>query len=166
MLKRILNMQKTKHCIFVSCFFVLGSLLLPGSIFAQQSEQNYYYEFYGWQMDAFDSEIEIREDATLFIKETISTTFNPDFGKHGIFREIPVRYKDDLNNNVNINLQVQSITQNGEPIPYKISQSGPYKRIRIGDPDVTISGEKIYEITYTVSRAMLYFDDYDELYNS
>ena len=37
-------------------------------------------------------------------------------------------------------------------------------RIKIGDPDATITGSHSYKITYTVNRAINYFDVSDELY--
>ena len=37
-------------------------------------------------------------------------------------------------------------------------------RIRIGDPDVTISGDHLYTIDYTIEGALNGFADHDELY--
>ena len=41
---------------------------------------------------------------------------------------------------------------------------GTYLRLRIGDPDPTITGQHTYTISYTVRGAISPFSDHDELY--
>ncbi|MCH8049734.1 DUF2207 domain-containing protein [Patescibacteria group bacterium] len=143
-------MWKIKLSIFASTVL----LILPWHLQAQVD--------YGWSIDSFDALIDVNEDASLTITETISTTFGVD--KHGILRNIPVVYRDQLGNKVRIKLDVLSVLRNGEIEDHFISYSGSNKVLRIGNPFVTITGEQVYEIRYRVERAILYFDQHDELY--
>lgn len=129
------------------------SLFSPATALAQSAD---------WQIDNFDSEIIVHEDASLSIKETITVNFDAE--RHGIFREIPYTYEDEFGNRVKISLSVDQVWQDGEPATYTQSSLGGWTTIRIGDPDVLVSGLHVYEIDYQVERALLYFADHDELY--
>jgi len=53
---------------------------------------------------------------------------------------------------------------NNAPIPYTLENQGQYLRIKIGDPQIQVTGQKTYHILYTVKGALNYFPDHDELY--
>src|SRR5207248_3741313 len=118
----------------------------------------------GWVILRFASDITIQNDASLHIVEAIDVDFGAQ-QKHGIFRNIPVRYRwDDTHLRV-YRLEVRSVTDAAEkPIRFALSDSGGDKVIKIGDPDRTVSGRQIYRITYDVSGAMNAFVDHDELF--
>jgi uncharacterized membrane protein YgcG len=97
-----------------------------------------------------------------------------DFGslqKHGIYREIPVKYAKVLPagvpvraGTVKVGLDLLSVTDGqGRKLGTKVSR-GSDVRIRIGDPDVTVSGVQTYVIRYRLDRGLGFFDDHDELY--
>lgn len=153
--RHLKSMWQIKILIFASL------LLAPAPSFAQVQPT---YSSYGWQIDSFDSVIVVNEDASMDVTETIDTEFNPSYFKHGIFRDIPVAYVDRLGNRVTVKLTVTDVLQNGEPATYVISKEGQDTRIRIGESDVVVGGPIQYSISYHVERAMLYFDDYDEVY--
>ena len=50
------------------------------------------------------------------------------------------------------------------PAQYTVEEDGDNERIKIGDPDRTITGEHTYDIVYRVRGAMNAFADHDELY--
>src|SRR5205814_5974434 len=112
----------------------------------------------------FASNITIQNDASLHIVEAIDVDFGAQ-QKHGIFRNIPVRYRwDDTHLRV-YRLEVRSVTDAAEkPIRFALSDSGGDKVIKIGDPDRTVTGRQTYRITYDVSGAMNAFADHDELF--
>ncbi len=106
-------------------------------------------------IDDFTSDIEIHQDASLTVTETIAVTFSEP--RHGIFRDI--RRQDGMEININ------SITdENGAPINYYVEYWGGGPRFRIGNANVTVSGKQTYVISYTAKGAMTFFDDHDELY--
>ena len=52
----------------------------------------------------------------------------------------------------------------GTPDDVQLSDEGSFRRIRIGDPNRTITGEHTYTIDYTVAGAPISFPDHDELF--
>ncbi len=62
---------------------VLPSLvLLPASLFSQDT---------GWAISSFDAQYTVNADRTIDVTERIIVDFGP-LQRHGIYREIPVRY--------------------------------------------------------------------------
>ena len=52
----------------------------------------------------------------------------------------------------------------GASVPVKVYGSGRDRVLRIGDPDKTITGTHVYRIEYTASRALVFHDNYLQLY--
>jgi uncharacterized membrane protein YgcG len=50
------------------------------------------------------------------------------------------------------------------PVPWQTATEGDGIRIRIGDPDVTITGAWSYRIRYTIEGALTAYETHDELY--
>jgi uncharacterized membrane protein YgcG len=91
-----------------------------------------------------------------------------DFGsadRHGIFRYTPVRYDYDDEHDRLIAITDVSVTDGaGNPQQYQITDDDPNLVLKIGDPDVTVTGEHAYRISYTLHDALNPFPDHDELY--
>ena len=145
---------------FITQRFFKSTLLIGICTFA--STFSFPLLAHAWTIDSFDATIEVFDDASILVEEEIQVDF--DIDKHGIFRTIPVSYIDNLNNRVRIDLEVLEILQDGELANYVEYKSGPNRVFQIGDGDELIRGEHSYHIRYAVNRALLYFDDYDELY--
>ncbi len=114
-------------------------------------------------ISAFDVLLDVQSDSTIQVTEAIVY----DFGAtehHGIYRDIPYTYKRS-GSSYKLRLTVDSVTDDtGTTQPYTTSRGGGELSLKIGDPNRTISGLHTYVITYTVQRAINYFDDHDELY--
>jgi hypothetical protein len=106
--------------------------------------------------------IQILEDGDLRITERIDYDLGSQL-RHGIFRTIPTRFPyDDANDRV---IPIEDVTvQSDAPDDVEISQEGSSTVIRIGDPDVEISGRHTYTLVYRVEGALNAFADHDELY--
>jgi uncharacterized membrane protein YgcG len=115
-------------------------------------------------IDKFHSDINVYEDSSFTVKETITVQFHRP--KHGIYREVPFSYTDDLGSSFTTPMQVLSVTHaSGEKWKTKISNNGNVVNIRIGDPKRYVDGAQTYVILYKVmANAILFFDDHDELY--
>ncbi len=141
---------------------ILAGALLVGMLFAlsplvshaQSSEESVLH---------FAATLEVHADATVAVTERIIYDFGSN-ERHGIYRDIPVVYPTTLGK-TSIKLSNVSVKdETGKGYEFEVSSSGKDKEIKIGDPDVLISGTKTYIISYTVARAAGYFADYDELY--
>lgn len=121
----------------------------------------------GWVIDRFVSDIELQRDGTLLITEAIDVDFLALGDRHGIFREIPVRYQWDADPKMVrvYDVDVRSVRDaGGRGLTYQTSETGANLRIRIGDADRTVSGKQTYRITYAVRGALNAFPDHDELF--
>ena len=120
----------------------------------------------GWIIDRFASDIEIHPDGAIAVVEAIDVDFGT-LQKHGIFRDIPVRYRwePDPKLERRYDLAVGSVRDGGgKAIHYETARIGSDIRIKIGDADRTVSGKQSYRIAYTVRGALNAFADHDELY--
>jgi uncharacterized membrane protein len=135
-----------------------ASLLIVFSLAPAASAQ---YDEYG--ISSFDAEIVVNQDGTFDVTETIQGEFFVQ--KHGIFRNIPVKYRHPLTGiRKSITIDVDHVWLDGKPVPYQILREGGQQVLKIGDPNRTMDGLFTYEIAYTVKRAMLHHDLTDELY--
>jgi uncharacterized membrane protein YgcG len=124
----------------------------------------------GWTITRFDADYTVLPDRSLVVVETIAVDFK-NLNRHGIYRDIPVQYKRVVGDRgvqagrVTLDLNVQQVTDGrGAMRQTKVSREDNDIRIRIGDPDRTISGRQTYVIQYTLSGGLGFFDEHDELY--
>lgn len=122
------------------------------------------FNVYAEEITSFDVDMTINADATVNVTETIQY----DYGatrRHGIYRSIPVKYTNATNDNRSITLDHITVAdQYGVPYTFVTSREGDNLQIKIGDADTYVTGMNTYVITYTVTGAINYFDDHDELY--
>lgn len=109
-----------------------------------------------------DVVIEIQPDRSIVVQETILYDF-ADNQKRGIIRSIPEERIPGSLKSLNIE-DIQVFDQNQNSHPFEIIQGGNFVDIKIGDPNVYISGEHVYVIQYRVEHAIGIFGDFDELY--
>ena len=119
------------------------------------------YSGYAYLIDRYDIDVIVNENNTLDITESIDAYFNTP--KHGIIRNIPlknkvVRLDGTMSNNRAI---VDDISVNAD---YATSVSDGNKVIKIGDPNITLTGAKSYTINYSYHLGKDTGKDYDELY--
>jgi len=108
---------------------------------------------------SFDVVAEVKANATLKVSEKIFYDFGSN-QKHGIYRDILLK-----NNGYDLNLSHISVVDDlGLGYPFSLSKSGGTERVKIGDPNKTITGKHTYVISYDVSGAIGSFKDFDEVY--
>lgn len=115
-----------------------------------------------WVIDTFTSDISIAPSGKVLIAETIDVTF--PVPKHGIYRDIPYLYRKEDGKEYLTDVAVSQVLQDGKNAMQEVSYSNGYKRIKIGDPAVVISGTHEYVISYVVTGVLAPFEDHDELY--
>jgi len=121
----------------------------------------------GWVIERFASDIEVQRDGGLLVTEAIDVDFQLLSDRHGIFRDIPVRYQWDPDPTLVrvYQVSVQSVRDAaGRGLKYETSQNGANLQIKIGDANKIVVGKQTYRITYSVRGALNAFLDHDELF--
>ena len=90
------------------------------------------------------------------ITESIDVVFEEK--KRGIIRAIPYKYTRD---GKDYTIDLTDFDVNNK---YKVYSENGQKKIRIGDKDKYITGPVSYKINYTVSKAIIDYDSYQEVY--
>lgn len=135
---------------------LLITVLLAFAAFAQVARAE------SEQITSFHSDITVNQDASISIKETIE--YVAPYEKHGIYRYIPIGYKDKDDKKFYLAISDVSISRDGNSEKYSQSKSGDNIELKIGDKDKTITGAHKYEINYKLSGVINNFDTRDELY--
>lgn len=141
--------------------FLAGLLLnifcLTGKASAQDTD-------FDWVIENFHSAITVNQNTSMSVVETIEVDFN-NLQKHGIFRLIPIKYRTRFGNNLNVHFDLISVTdKNGNKIPVQKSRESENIKLKIGDPDRTISGRQIYVIRYKLRNVITKPTELAEIY--
>lgn len=124
--------------------FLLLFLLLP--VFAHAE-----------YIESFQSDIDLYEDASFTVTETIDYRFTEDH--HGIIRDIPLLHTEKASTFLKeriIDINLKSVTMDGEPVPYTLESTKNNFVVRIGDPNTLIQGAHTYALTYDVQGGLSY----------
>lgn len=114
---------------------------------------------------AYDTAVTVTDDGALQVVETIEY----DFGfnrRHGIDRFIQTRfdYSEVKKDHDRITpITVTSVTADGAAVRVQSDEGGGFTKLRIGDPNRTITGSHTYAIAYEIRGVLNHFDDHDEL---
>jgi uncharacterized membrane protein YgcG len=113
---------------------------------------------------AWETEIYLEGEDAFSVVERIRWDFEGE-PRHGILRDIPVAYGRGRAADYRIRIDDVEVTDaDGRARPVRTRETGRLLELRIGDPDVTVSGVEEYRIRYRVRRGLLFFEQHDELY--
>ena len=113
---------------------------------------------------SYDVDIRVEANGSMLVTEVIDYDFGAS-QRHGILRDVPVRLRHDGRYDRVYPLDVLSVeASQGTPDEFEEETVGRYRRIKIGDPDETITGAHRYTIRYRVEGPLNGFEDHDELY--
>jgi uncharacterized membrane protein YgcG len=114
-------------------------------------------------IEKFHSDITIHQNSSFIVQETIDVKFHRP--RHGIYREIPFKYRDEFGKVIETPTEVLSVTDgSGKSWKYQVKKIGHVVNIRIGDANKYVSSNQTYVITYQVENAILFSNNHDELY--
>src|SRR3989344_5283087 len=149
--------MKIKRSNAIKSFVILGVLL---TLFGFQQVVRAETE----RINDFNATITIQKDGSVFVTENIIYDFGSN-QKHGIFRDIPLTAINGPRLNINVSGVSDDIRNEfGQSYQYTTSITNNVLRIKIGEPNVFVTGIKNYIISYQVDNAIRTFNDRDELY--
>jgi hypothetical protein len=107
----------------------------------------------GESIDDFSVRVVVTESGVLHVTETIVYNFGSN-ERHGIRREIP--QLDHLPNDKiqPYSLEINKVTQDGRFAQFTQGDTGDYLQLKVGNPDVTISGTHTYTFDYLVTNGL------------
>jgi uncharacterized membrane protein YgcG len=151
-----------------------GLLGLPATAYASESGSPAASTGSFDRISSFTAEYVLDAEGGATVTETIDYVFGTSSGvKHGILRNIVTRQAvTDENGRASEDeyryyaLDLQGVTSpTGAPTQTKVTdQSGGETQIRVGDPDVTVSGSQTYVLTYRLANVMNAFPDHAEFF--
>ena len=113
----------------------------------------------------FHSDIVVRDDSSMHVRETIAVRAEGKVIRHGIYRDFPLDYRDRLGNRYRVGFHIVAVTRDGAPEPYHTQRHGNGIRIYMGDKGSYVArGEHVYQLIYDTDRQLGFFADHDELY--
>jgi uncharacterized membrane protein len=115
------------------------------------------------RIEKFDAHIDVASNGAIDVTETIRAHF---IGGpwHGLYRSIPVEYVTPQGLNYTLFLDVKQVTDgSGHRLKFDSSRVRHYRKLKIYIPYADNSVQTI-AIEYTVSDAIKFFEDHDELY--
>jgi uncharacterized membrane protein YgcG len=112
----------------------------------------------GWKITQFQVVLVMRPDSRLDVTETIAAQF--DVPKHGIFREIPIRYAVGMHQYA-LRFRLLGVDDGaGRDRTAQVSYEENKVAIKVGDADRVLTGPQTYRIHYQVERAILWEGDH------
>jgi uncharacterized membrane protein YgcG len=117
------------------------------------------------RITAIAAEITVTADGSLSVAETITVVAEGVKIRHGIYRDIPVRYSGGpFGMPVFVDFDLGAATCDGQAVPVRRDHRGEFVRVFVGDPARELApGEHTYVIRYTTPQ-LRFLADHDEVY--
>ena len=113
-------------------------------------------------IERFEATIAVAADGTLVVEETIVPRFTGSW--NGIYRTIPVEYRNPQGLNYTLRLDVESVTDGaGTALRYESRRERQYRKLKIWVPGA-VDATRTVKLRYTVANGLRFFDEHDELY--
>jgi uncharacterized membrane protein YgcG len=112
----------------------------------------------------FNSDMQVAKDGELTVTETLRVRAEGRAIRRGIFRDIPLTFRDAAGKLHDVTFSLLSVERDGKPEPYHTSRSRNSIRIYAGSKDVFIPrGDHVYVFRYITGRQVRWFDGKPEL---
>jgi uncharacterized membrane protein YgcG len=116
-------------------------------------------------IEGFAVTLQVQADASLLVTERITVQAEGEQIKRGIYRDLPVSYRQALGLNKSGPISLLGVTRDGQPEQVKTERNGAWLRYYIGSADHRLQpGRYQYELRYRVERQLLHHEGRDELY--
>jgi hypothetical protein len=131
---------------------ILSCLVVPSAALADSN----------FSVTNYDSNLTVQDDGLVKVVETLGLSFpSPHYG---FYRDIPYEYLQMDGSRVYSELSGISVTRNGQSVPFTVELNGTNERIKIGDANLTITGQQAYVLRYAARGVLRGYPGYDELY--
>lgn len=113
----------------------------------------------------FESVVEVKEDASIVVTETITVVSRGKDIQRGIYRDFPTEYRGAYGEREVRGFEILGVKRDGKPETYHTEPIRNGVRVYIGRQNVFLEpGEHTFTLVYRSTGQIGYFDKYDELY--
>jgi uncharacterized membrane protein YgcG len=113
----------------------------------------------------FHSDIQVGEDGSMQVLETIRVHSAGQQIRHGIYRDFPTQYTGNGGYRYVVGLEVLAAARDGLPEGFRVEDRDNGKRIYLGRSNFLVpAGDHTYTISYATNRQIGFFADHDELF--
>jgi uncharacterized membrane protein YgcG len=117
------------------------------------------------QILAYHSDIEVHDDGSMIVTESIRVNAAGNRIRHGIYRDFPTQYTDNRGTRYVVGFELIGATRDAVTEETRIVDQSNGKRVYLGNANALLApGEYVYTITYTTTRQIGFFADHDELF--
>jgi hypothetical protein len=142
---------------------VAGLALIAGSAAIVALASRAPAQSIGEHIVEFTVGMQLRADGTLAMNEQITYDFGAS-SHHGIFRDLVESETYDAHHDRRYRIRGVTANADNRPTPARVSHTGRYLHVRIGDPNILVTGVHKYTVEYRVEGAARTFADHQELY--
>ncbi|TPW32634.1 DUF2207 domain-containing protein [Martelella alba] len=116
-------------------------------------------------INSFSSDVTVKPSGLFDVTETIAVHAEGDQIRRGIYRDFPLKFRQDNGRSGSVTFDLKSVTLDGRPAQWHTESISGGIRIYIGSADTMLPpGDHTYVLTYDTDRQLRYFDDHDEVY--
>lgn len=113
-----------------------------------------------WHIEQFHSEIRVFTTARVQVTERIRVRFDGSY--NGIYRDIPIEYRQSMGFNYTLRLSDIAVTDaSGSELRFETSRERHYRRVKIWVPDAEDASRTVV-IRYTVENGLRWFEEEDQ----
>ena len=113
----------------------------------------------------YHSDIEVRDDGSMMVTESIRVTVLGYSIRHGIYRDFPTTYTDPWGRRYVVGFELVGATRDASPEETRIEDQSNGERVYLGNSQAMVPhGEHVYTISYITNRQIGFYKDDDELF--
>jgi len=136
----------------VPLVLLLMTLAATGSLAGQRS----------YAVERFDAQIRVNRDASLDVTETITARFVGSY--NGLYRTIPIKYRNAQGLNWTLGISLQSARDDGgRNLRTETTRQGAYLKYKVWIPGA-VNATRTMVLRYHATNGLRFFDEHDELY--
>lgn len=166
-MKKFLAAVLAVFCLTIGCSAPASASIYHDNPVYTFAAAGYEYNRFSFKDFTADYYLDQAADGTsrLLVREKLTAVF-PETGSenHGITRIIPYTNQNGKNLTMHSDEVIEiNVWQNGKSVrPYKVEGGDGYFMVYIGDPEVYVNGEQVYELEYEFINVITEFDEDSE----
>src|SRR5213592_3767856 len=115
-----------------------------------------------YSIERFDARIRVNRDASIDVTETITARFVGSY--NGLYRTIPIKYRNAQGLNWTLGVSLQSARDDGgRNLRIETTRQGAYLKYKVWIPGAA-NATRTMVLRYHATNGLRFFDEHDELY--